>query len=179
MEKRNIVFIAKSLDGFIADKEGALDWLTSVPNPDQVDMGYSKLISRVDAIVMGRNTFELVCSFDIGWPYHLPVFVLSNSLGKVPQAYNDKAEVVKGSLQDILRQLNARGYNQLYIDGGLTIQSFLKEDLIDELIITTIPILLGGGTPLFSDLPEPIAFKHIESAVYLDEIVQDIYIRKR
>lgn len=156
-----------------------MDWLTSVPNPDQIDMGYSKLISRVDAVVMGRNTFELVCSFDIDWPYHLPVFVLSNSLGKVPLAYNDKAEVVKGPLQDILKQLNARGYNQLYIDGGLTIQSFLKEDLIDELIITTIPILLGGGTPLFADLPEPIEFNHVESAVYLDAIVQDTYIRKR
>jgi len=179
MSTRNIVFIATSLDGYIADKNGGLDWMDSIPNPDKIDMGYESLIKRIDALVMGRTTFETVCSFDIDWPYSKPVFVLSRTLEGIPEKYKDKAELVKGSITDILKKINQRGYNQLYIDGGKTIQSFLKEDLIDELIITTIPILLGGGATLFSKLPKELAFSHLETKVYLDEIVQNHYKRKR
>ena len=80
MEKRNKVFIASSIDGYIADKNGGIDWLQSVPNPDHDDMGYNSFINEVDALVMGRNTFETVCGFDIDWPYSKPVYVLSRSL---------------------------------------------------------------------------------------------------
>lgn len=178
MSNRNIVFIAKSLDGYIADKNGGLDWLHSIPNPDHIDMGYESFIHHIDALVMGRTTFEAVCDFDIDWPYSKPVFVLSRTLEMIPEKYKDRAELVKGSLTTIIKEINQRGYSRLYIDGGATIQSFLKEDLIDELIITTIPVLLGGGALLFSELPKELEFKHVESKVFLDEIVQNHYQRK-
>jgi len=179
MKSRNKVFIARSLDGYIADKNGGLDWLNTVPNPDHLDLGYEKFIQNVDAIVMGRNTFEMVCSFDMDWPYKIPVFVLSSSLESLPEELKDKAELIKGTLSEILEQIHKKGHTMLYIDGGATIQNFLKEDLIDELIITTIPTLLGGGIPLFGELPGEMEFEHVESYLYLDALVQDSYRRKR
>lgn len=178
MKTRNIVFIATSLDGFIADRNGKIDWLNTISIPEVTDMGFGALIDRVDAIVMGRNTFDTVCSFDIEWPYSKPVFVLSHSLKEIPDKFKNKAFLIQGSLNNILDELHRKGYNQLYIDGGQTIQSFLKEELIDEMIITNIPILLGGGTPLFGELPKEIGFKHKKTTVFLDEIVQSHYVRK-
>ena len=81
----NIVYIATSLDGYIADKEGGLDWLNCVPNPHQDDMGFVDFMNSIDALVMGRNTFETVCGFDMPWPYNKPVFVLSNTLKSIPE----------------------------------------------------------------------------------------------
>lgn len=178
MKNRNIVFIARSLDGFIADKNGGLDWLNAVPNPDHLDLGYEKFIKNVDALVMGRSTFDMVCSFDMDWPYKIPVFVLSSSIQSVPEELKDKVEILNGPLMEILEHIHKMGFTQLYIDGGATVQNFLREDLIDELIITTIPILLGGGTPLFGELPKELEFEHVESALYLDALVQDTYRRK-
>jgi len=179
MHKINKVFIARSIDAYIADRKGGLDWLNMVPNPDHKDLGYEKFIMGVDAIVMGRVTFDTVCSFDMEWPYNIPVFVLSRTLKMVPQKYKGKAEIIKGSLSEVLDQIHKKGHTRLYIDGGKTVQNFLKEDLIDEIIITTIPMLLGGGTPLFGELPEELEFEHVESVLYLDALVQDTYRRKR
>lgn len=177
MKKKNKVFIATSLDGYIAGKNGEIDWLHSIPNPKNNDMGFVKFMEGVDALIMGRNTFELVCSFDVEWPYNRPVFVLSATLNSIPEKFQDKAEIINGTLQEVLSAIHEKGHSQLYIDGGATIQSFLKEDLIDELIITTIPILLGGGISLFGDLPKSLAFKHVESKVFLNQIVQNHYRR--
>ena len=179
MQTKNIVFIAKSLDGYIAGKDGDLDWLHSIPNPEGVDMGYNRLMEEVDAIVMGRTTFDTVLGFGIDWPYIKHVFVLSNTLKEVPKNLEGKVSLLKGSPQQILDQIHERGYHSLYIDGGRTVQHFLQDDLIDELRITTIPIILGGGFPLFGDLASPMEFEHIESHVYLNQIVQDHYRRKR
>lgn len=179
LETQSLVFIATSLDGFIADKNGGLDWLHSIPNPEQSDMGYAAFMNRVDAIVMGRKTFETVCSFDCVWPYSKPVFVLSTSLTEVPETHPGKVEIVNGSLSEVLQQIHQKGFSRLYIDGGTTIQSFLKENLIDELTLTNIPILLGGGAPLFGETPIPLEFDLQESKVYLNAIVQNRYRRKR
>jgi len=177
MKTKHSVFIAASLDGYIADKQGGIDWLTAIPNPEGNDMGYNDFTSRIDALIMGRTTFETVCSFDIEWPYQKPVFVLSNTMTYIPEKYADKASIVKGNLTDILKELHNKNYNRLYIDGGRTIQSFLKEDLVDELIITTIPVLLGGGSKLFSDLSKPLHFECVESKRYLDKVVQNYFTR--
>ena len=179
MNKRNVVYVGRSLDGFIADKKGGLDWLDMVPNPDNLDMGYFKFFESIDALVMGRTTFETVCGFDCDWPYKKPVFVLSSSLKTVPEDYKDKIELVNGTLTEVLATIHGKGFGSLYIDGGKTVQSFLKEDLIDELIITTIPILLGGGIPLFTELPHSLEFEHVGSEVFLNEIVQNHYKRRR
>jgi len=153
--------------------------LHNVPNPDNSDFGYQDFISNIDALVMGRVTFETVCAFDCPWPYQIPVFVLSNSLKTLPEEYKDKVELVNGSLSDILAQINSKGYKRLYIDGGKTIQSFLKEDLIDELVLTTIPVLLGGGVSLFGDLPISQKYKHIKTSILVNKIVQSEYHRDR
>lgn len=179
MENKNHVFIAASLDGFIADKDGGIDWLHSTPNPDNIDMGYTEFISKIDALVMGRTTFETVCSFEMDWPYDKPVFVLSNTLTEVPKKLKGKVHLVKGTLTEILEQIRQQGYHRLYIDGGKTVQSFLKEDLIDSMTITTIPVLLGGGSPLFAELSNKLDFECTESKVYLDKIVQSHFRRIR
>ncbi|NKI26964.1 dihydrofolate reductase [Arenibacter sp. 6A1] len=136
-------------------------------------------MAGIDAIVMGRNTFETVCSFEGEWPFSKPVFVLSTTMVSIPAPYHEKAILVKGTLPAILKSIHEKGYKNLYIDGGLTIQSFLKEDLIDELIITTIPIVLGEGIPLFGEIPRSLVFEHLSSEVFLYQIVQSSYKGKR
>ena len=175
----NIVFIATSIDGYIADKDGGIDWLHSIQNPEGSDMGFVDHFARIDALVMGRNTLDMVFSLDIEWPYAKPVFVLSNTLTSIPKGYEDKVFLVKGALKDIVKDIKDRGYETLYIDGGITIQNFLKEDLIDEMVITTIPVLLGGGSPLFGELMEPLNFKHVKTVRYNDAIVQNVFVRER
>ncbi len=176
---KNSVFIATSLDGYISDRDGGIEWLHSIPNPNNEDMGYNDFIKDIDALVMGRTTFETVCSFDIDWPYTMPVFVLSNTLTHLPENLQGKAFIVQGQLSDVLAHIHQQGHQHLYIDGGVTIQNFLKEDLVDELIITRIPIVLGGGFPLFGDLPKSIAFELLESKTFLNQVTQVHYKRKR
>lgn len=179
MQNVNRVFIATSLDGYIADLQGGIDWLHAIPNPEGIDVGYGELMAKTDALVMGRNTFETVCGFDMDWPYSKPVFVLSNSLTEIPIPYQDKAFLVKGTLSEVLSEVHQQGYYQLYIDGGKTIQSFLREDLIDEMIITTIPVLLGEGIPLFGSLPKRLNLRCTKSLHFLNAISQSHYERVR
>ena len=176
---RNFVYIATSLDGFIATNNGGIDWLMEIPNPQKSDYGYADFISQIDALVMGRKTFEKVLSFGGEWPYDKPVFVLSETLSEIPEIVMGRVEFINGTIKDILKQLNEKGYNNLYIDGGKTIQSFLKEDLIDELIITTVPILLGDGYPLFSKLSESLKFIHKKTDIYDNGLVKNHYSRNR
>jgi dihydrofolate reductase len=173
----NKVFIGSSVDGFIADKEGKLDWLHSIPNPENIDMGYASFMEGIDALVMGRKSFETVSGF-IPWPYEKPVFVLSNQLESLPDGFTDKAFLLKGTLKEVLSKIHAKGYFNLYIDGGQTIRSFLSADLIDEMIITQIPYLLGGGTPLFTELPRRLEFQCVESKIFLNSVVQNRFKRK-
>lgn len=106
-------------------------------------------------------------------------FVLSNTLTSVPEKYQGKVFLVKGTLKEILESIHEKGFYSLYIDGGRTIQSFLEEDLIDEMTITIIPYLLGGGTRLFSDLDKPLKFECVNTQLYLNEVVQNHFLRKR
>ena len=138
----NIVYIATSLDGYIARKDGNIDWLMEIPNPDHSDYGFSSFMNKIDGIIMGRKTFETVLSFS-EWPYSKTVFVLSNTINKVPAGFEGKAKIVRGNLKTIVDSLNNKGFKYLYIDGGKTIRSFLQQDLIDEIIITRIPIILS------------------------------------
>ncbi|AZQ61188.1 dihydrofolate reductase [Flammeovirga pectinis] len=179
METRNKVFIATSLDGFIADKNGGIDWLNETPNPEGDDMGYIDFNTSVDALLMGKNTFETVLGFGIDWPYSKPVFVLSTTLKEVPEGYEDKVFIVNGTLNEVLDTIHQKGFKNLYLDGGKTIQSFLKEDLVDDLCLTTIPVLLGEGIPLFTSMNKRQDFELVESKVYLGQIVQSHFKRKR
>ncbi len=175
----NSVFVGCSLDGYIAYKSDGLEWLDKIPNPEKEDSGYYAFMDRIDALVMGRRTFEIVLGFG-DWPYKKSVFVLSNSLKEVPDQLIGKVEIVNGDLNLILQNLHARGLYRLYIDGGQTVQAFLKEDLIDEMIITRIPVVLGDGLPLFGMLNNMLWFEHKSTEVYLGgQLVQSHYIRNR
>lgn len=174
---KNCVFIATSLDGYIADSQGQIDWLHSIPNPMQEDMGYGEFMQKIDALIMGRVTFETVLGFGISWPYTQPVFVLSNSLTSIPQELQHQVFLVQGELKNVLAEIHAKGFHRLYIDGGSTIRSFLNEDLIDEMTLTTLPILLGGGTSLFGELHSRMNFKLTATQVFLNQVVQSQYHR--
>jgi dihydrofolate reductase len=173
----NYVYIAASVDGYIASKNGGVDWLQELPNPDHDDYGYSAFMENIDALVMGRNTFEKVLTFG-DWSYKKKVFVLSSTLSEVPDELRGKVEMVSGSLVNVLQYIHSLGFESLYIDGGKVIQSFLAEDLIDELIITRIPIILGEGIPLFGRLIQPIRFVHMDTTVYDNALVKSHYARK-
>jgi dihydrofolate reductase len=175
----NIVYIATSLDGYISAPGGSLDWLSMVPNPDDDDLGFAAFMSRVDVVVMGRVTFESVVGFDVGWPCAVPGLILSTSLAQVPAGFEEKVQIISGTPEQIIEQANGMGYKNLYIDGGKTIQGFLKADKIDEMILSELPVLLGGGEQLFGDLEAPLEFEHVGVEVLLGQITKRHYVRKR
>lgn len=133
----------------------------------------------IDALVMGRNTFEKVLSFGIDWPYQKPVFVLSSTLKELPEKLKDQVFLLSGALEDVLQSIHLSGHKNLYIDGGSTIQAFLREDRIDEMIITTIPVLLGDGIPLFRHLEKRLHFDCIQTKTLLQKVGQQHYSRNR
>ncbi len=128
---------------------------------------------------MGPATFKTECNFDIVWPYKKPVFVLSNKLKEIPESHTGKAFLVKGALKEIIEDINKKGFYSLNIDEAKTIQSFLRDDLIDEMTITIIPYLLYDGIPLLSDLPKKLDFECDRSKIYLDKVVQNHFVRKK
>lgn len=172
------VYIAASLDGFIADATGSLDWLTQLPNPENSDFGFAEFMSGIDAIVMGRRTFETVLAFDV-WPYDKPVFVLTSTLDGVPPGLERAVELTGGDVATVARDLRSRGLENLYVDGGATIRRFLEADLIDELVLTTVPVLLGGGTPLFGEIGRTLLFRRESVEVLTPQLVKTRYLRDR
>jgi dihydrofolate reductase len=171
----NRVFIAASLDGFIAKPDGSIDWLTGIPNPDGGDYGFGVFINGIDALVMGRNTYEAVKDFR-PWPYRVPVYVLSTRLPEGEMAGN-RIRVINRRPEELVARLNSQGLKNLYIDGGRTIQAFLALDLIDEMTITTVPVLLGNGIPLFGDIHRQLEFRHVNTITYANGFVKSVYGR--
>lgn len=154
------VFIATSLDGFIAREDGDLDWLhrqnadVGTDEGRVEDHGYYDFIANVDALVMGRRTYEKVLTFGT-WPYSdMRVIVLSTGSPEVPEELRSHVAVLSLTPKELLRRLAASGVRRIYVDGGVTIQRFLADGLISELIITRIPVLIGSGIPLFGALPK-------------------------
>jgi dihydrofolate reductase len=170
------VYIATSLDGFIAREDGSVDWLPTGESASGEDYGYHKFMDSVDALVMGRNTFELVLSFGGDWPYgEKPVIVLTSRPLEIPDSIPDSVSVMSGPPAEIVQQLGERGYQHLYIDGGATLQGFIREGLIQTLIITTIPVLIGSGMPLFGTIPHDIHLRHMETRQFDNGLVQSKY----
>jgi dihydrofolate reductase len=165
------VFVGTSVDGFIARANGDLDWL---PTGGGEEHGYDAFIATVDALVMGRKTFETVLTFD-AWPYgDKPVFVLS-SRPLAPAPPGAIVERMSGAPAEIVSQLAGRGIGHVYVDGGITIQGFLRAGLIQRLIITRVPVLIGDGIPLFGAIQRDIRLKHIATRQYASGLVQSEY----
>lgn len=165
------VFIGSSVDGFIARTNGDLDFL---PPGGGEPHGYVEFMDTVDALVIGRKTFETVLAFDT-WPYGgKPVFVLStHKLAAAPSGA--VVEQMSGDPSEIAAQLDARGIQHVYVDGGLTIQGFLRAGLIQHLIITRVPVLIGDGIPLFGTLPHDVRLHHVGTRQYPSGLVQSEY----
>ena len=169
------VFIATSLDGFIAREDGDIDWLLQRDDPAE-DHGYAAFIADKDMIVMGRGSYEKALSFD-PWPYALPVLVLSRQLADtpVPEALKGKLRFSARSPRELMAELSAQQLGRIYVDGGQLVQSFLREGLIADLVITTVPVLLGSGRPLFGALPHDIALQLVASRSFPSGLVQSSY----
>ena len=166
------VYIATSLDGFIARKNGEIDWLSGGESGE--DYGYAKFISDVDHVVMGRNTYEKVLTFG-GWHYEKKVLVLTSRDLTIPPELTDKVEALQLSPRELIHELGLRHSRHIYLDGGVTIQRFLRAGLVDEMTITTIPILIGEGLPLFGALDADLKLGLIQSQSFVNGFVQNKY----
>jgi dihydrofolate reductase len=172
---RASVFIATSLDGYIARPDGALDWLPS--GSEDEDHGFEPFLHSVDALVMGRKTFETVLGFGPdAWPYGAkPVYVLSSTLREARGAPGAVCEVLRGPVADAARALDRRGVRDAYVDGGQVVTGFLEAGLVHRLVITRIPVLLGAGIPLFGPLSRDLRFAHVATRAFRNGMVQSEY----
>jgi dihydrofolate reductase len=167
------VFIATSLDGFIARADGALDWL---PGDEVEPHGYDEFMATVDALVMGRKTFETVMSFP-DWPYGTkPVVVLTSTPTTLDAPPGAVCTMINATPEEVVDRLAEQGMTHLYIDGGVTIQRFLAAGLIQRVIITRVPVVLGSGIPLFGPIAHDVRFAHVATRVFASGLVQSEYV---
>jgi dihydrofolate reductase len=174
MRAKASVFIATSLDGFIARADGSIDWLNdaSAVVPSGEDCGYSEFMKSVDVLVLGRNTFELALTFDT-WPYeNKRVVVLSSNPLTIPIGLSKTVSASSESPAALIERLSAGGSQCLYVDGGITIQRFLTAGLIDDITITVVPVILGQGRPLFGPLQRDIPLVLVASKAFEFGFVQ-------
>lgn len=165
------VFVGISVDGFMARADGGLDFL---PEGGGEPHGYDEFMSTVDALVIGRKTYETVLGFG-AWAYgEKPVFVLS-SRELAPPPAGAIVQHMSGHPNEIVSKLGARRVRHIYVDGGLTIQGFLRAGLIQRLVVTRVPVLIGTGIPLFGSLAHDIKLKHIATRSYASGLVQSEY----
>ena len=166
------VFVGVSVDGFMARVDGALDFL---PPGGGEPHGYDEFMATVDALVIGRKTYETVLGFDT-WAYgEKPVVVLS-SRPLAPAPPGAVVERMSGAPADIVARCAGRGLRHIYVDGGITIQGFLRAGLIHRLIVTRVPVLIGAGIPLFGALPRDIVLRHVATRQYATGLVQSEYL---
>jgi len=166
------VFVGVSLDGFIARPDGSFDFL---PQDGGEPHGYEEFFSSIDALLMGRKTYETALSFG-AWPYgDKPVFVLSTH-PLAPAPVGAIVERMSGDPRDIAERLTARGVRHTYVDGGLTVQSFLRAGLIHRLVITRVPVLVGTGISLFGPVDRDIVLEHVATRQFASGLVQSEYL---
>lgn len=161
------IYIASSIDGYIARKDGNLDWLHYGHTGDE-DYGFKKFTSTIDAVIMGKNTYEVVSSFD-EWAYKdKRVIVLSNTLTEVRK----EAELFSGELTELLAKLHAENVKHVWIDGGITVSKFLEAGLVDDITISIIAMVLGAGIPLFSTMHQEHRCHLVSTQSYPSGLVQ-------
>jgi len=164
-------FVGTSVDGFIARRDGRFDFL---PAGGGEEHGYTDFIASVDAIVMGRATFDVVLGFG-RWPFTQPVFVLTTHPSTAVLPAEAAIEFLSGEPADIVASLSARGYTHIYVDGGLTIQRFLNAGLIQTMTITRVPVIIGEGIPLFGPTSRDVQLEHLETRAYPSGLVTTKY----
>jgi dihydrofolate reductase len=169
---RASVFVGTSLDGYIARRDGALDFLPA----DAEEHGYTEFLASVDTLVIGRHTYETVLGFDT-WPYAGKRVVVLSTRPIAAAPFPDAGvERMAGRPEDIVAALEARGAQHLYVDGGITVQRFLAAGLIQRLVITRVPVLIGSGIPLFGALSRDVQLRHVATRHYKSGLVQSEYL---
>lgn len=166
------VFCGVSVDGFLARPNHALDFLDT---GEQEPHGFEEFFASVDVVVIGRKTFEVVLTFDKWFYGKKPVVVLSSRPLDFSSIKGGVVEQMAGEPAEIVTQLKSRGFKHAYIDGGITIQRFLAAGLIDRLVITRVPVLIGDGIPLFGQVPHDVSLRHVATRSYRDGLVQSEY----
>jgi dihydrofolate reductase len=169
------VFVGTSLDGFIARPNGEFDFLS--PSGD-VPHGYDEFIATVDAIVMGRNTFGTVNGM-AEWPYGNKLVIVLTTRPLPSESRRETIELMEGTPHQITERLAARGIEHIYVDGGITVQRFLNAGLIDRLIVSRVPVIIGAGIPLFGPTDHDIALEHIATRTHATGLVQSEYALAR
>jgi len=165
------VFVGISVDGYMARPDGRFDFL---PEGGGEPHGFDEFFATVDALIVGRHTYEVVLPFT-PWPYGTkPVFVLSTRPLK-PAPAGAVVERLSDTPGQIVRLLNQRGFKHAYVDGGVTIQAFLRAGLIQRLVVTRVPVLVGRGIPLFGDTGRDIRLAHVATTPYITGMVKSEY----
>lgn len=165
-------FLAISLDGYIADADGGVDWLAAYQGDGSEDYGYGAFVDLMDAIVIGRGTFDTVRAFP-DWPYAKPVMVLSRSLSE-PEA-STPADILTDTPMEFAIRAAASGWRRVYVDGGRLVQSFLEAGLLSDIVLTQTPVLLGGGRPLFQPMKNARRLRQTRTTVYPAGLVSTHY----
>jgi dihydrofolate reductase len=161
------IYIASSIDGYIARTDGNLDWL-HYGHTGNEDYGFKKFTTSIDAVVMGRNTYEVVAGFD-QWAYKdKRVIVLSNTLTEVRK----EAELFSGQLTELLVKLHAENIKHIWVDGGITVSRFLEAGLVDDITVSIIAMVLGSGIPLFSVMNQEHKCHLVSTQSYPSGLVQ-------
>lgn len=168
-------YLATSLDGFIARSDHGLDWLDGWAQPSQGDYGYADFMSSVDVLLMGRNTFDTVMGFGVDWPYTMPVHVLTTRELTPPPNTEHGVFAISGEPAHVLEQLQSLGFKHVYVDGGQVVQTYLSSGHLDQLILTTLPVLIGDGIPLFGKLERDIKCNLESISSYDTGFVQRTY----
>jgi dihydrofolate reductase len=176
-------YIATSADGYIATRDGGVDWLHTAGNLEadmgSEDMGCKTFMDSVDCMIMGRKCMEMISSMDLTpeqWFYgDMRIVTLSKTVKEPPENLRGKIEMYSGDIKDLIQKLESSGLKHAYIDGGSTITSFINLKLIDEMIITKIPVLLGEGIPLFGKIKQRVKLENAEATTYQNEFIQIKY----
>jgi dihydrofolate reductase len=162
-----------SVDGFLARRDDTFDFLLA---GEQMPHGFQEFLASVDVVVMGRRTFEVVLKLGHLATYgEKPMMVLSNRPLDFSSVKVGVVEQISGEPIEIVKQLESRNFKHAYIDGGITIQKFLAAGLVDRLVITRVPVLIGEGVPLFGPLPQDIQLRHVTTRSYAGGLVQSEY----
>ena len=173
--KKIKLFIASSIDGYIATPNGDLEWLTEHPNPKQIDCGFNEFLSKIDTVIMGGHTYRNFLCMDIIWPYKSKkIYVISNSI--LENFLNINISFITNNVIDEITAIkNDKGSDIALVGGGVLTKMLLQENLIDEMIITTVPVLLGYGIPLFPPYYEMSNWRIYKSEIYENGLLQAFY----
>ncbi|MFZ9956896.1 MAG: dihydrofolate reductase family protein [Flavobacteriales bacterium] len=174
---KTVLYIATSLDGYIARPDGNLDWLTSIPSPQTGDYGYADLLNRIGAIIMGRLTYDEVIGFGGEWPYKgFDTYVVSNN--KNLEIKSDDTYLLHGNIKDFVTKLKAKAEKDIWLVGGSQLlTTFINDEILDEMIITIIPKIIGDGIPLFTNKTKETNWKLVDTKSFDTGVVNLTYVK--